>query len=425
MKFLSKLTTFIAKRSNTTLGENLFEHIERCIGKRTSHGVTELKPYIAGSKRTSNSIFQHGQIIDSETISQVENLVNKMGTEYGRDFSMAAKKLTKIKYKKAQTVEEAKEYAEKVLGIKSFDIPDVDVANQINLSMTNAIKKSRGKIQIPDRVEFSSITSDCGKYSPLECPAETLWAEKTNVITLRINKDYYNDIDNKIKSYIDNFERNGQLSINSKGRGCINLISSYKYDATLNRYYRLWKQGKLTSKAKLDFDNLLMRAREEEQALLSTKDGVIDYVKKSLGIDLSSFPQEEYIEKATRALLKLRKEQKVLLSTNYYQTQNAVGLDGQLLHEFGHITHFRKINFDDFAQEVGAKFENPLEFETALQISPYATESKGEMIAEYIKGILFGDKYTDDVNRLFEGCFKGRFSCTTSRRVQIFAPKSC
>lgn len=416
MKFLSKLTTFIAKRSNTTLGENLFGHIERLMGKRASGGVTELKPYVGGSKRKLNSVFQGGQITDSETISQVENLVNKMGKEYSLDFSMATKNLTNIKYKKAKTLEEAKEYAEKILGIKNFDIPDVDVANQINLSMTNAIKKSKGKIQLPDRVEFSSITGDCGKYSPLECPAETLWAEKTNEMTLRINKDYYNNIDNKIKSYIDNFEKNGQLSTNSKGRDCIDLISTYKYDATLNRYYRLWKQGKLTPKAKLDFDNLLMKAREEEQAVLSTKDSMIDYVKKSLGIDLSNLSQEEYIEKATQSLLKLRKEQKILLGTNYYQTQNAVGLDGQILHELGHATHFKKINFDDFAQEVGAKFENPLEFETALQISPYATENKGEMIAEYIKGILSGDKYTDDVNRLFEGCFKGRFSGTTSNR---------
>lgn len=416
MKILSKLTTFIAKRSNTTLGENLFGHIERFIGKRSSHGVTELKPCIRGSKRVPNSVFQNEIITDSETISQVENLCNKMGVYYAQKFSITTRHLTKIKYKKAKTIEEAKEYAEKVLGIQNFDIPDLEVANQINLSMTNAIKKSKGKIQLPNKVEFASITSDCGKYSPIEAPAETLWCKETNEMTLRINKDYYNNIDNKIKSYIDRFEKNGQLSTNSKGRDCIDLISSYKYNTTLNRYYRLWKQGKLTPKAKLDFDNLLMKAREKEQAVLYEKDSMIDYVKKSLGIDLSNLPKEEYIEKATQALLKLRKEQKILLGTDYYQTKNAIGLDSHVLHELGHVTHLKKINFDDFTSEVLAKFENPLEFETALRISPYATESKGEMIAEYIKGILSGDKYTDDINRLFEECFKGRFSSTTSNR---------
>lgn len=400
------------RRNNTTLGENLFGCIKNFGGKqRVSRGVLELKPYVRGSKRTPNSVFQNGTITDNKTLIQVEDLVNQTGKEYGQSFSMpATRKLLKIKYKKAKTIEEAKEYAEKVLGIKSFDIPDLEVANQVNLSITNAIKKSRGKIHIPDKVEFSSITGDCGKYSSLECPAETLIAEKTNEITLKINRDYYNNIDKKINEYINHFKKNGQLSVNSKGRDCINLISSYKYDATLNRYFRLWKQGKLTKKAKLDFDNLLQCAREEENALLMTKDSLTDYIKKSLSINLNNLPQEKYIEKATHALLSLRKEQKILLGANAYQTRNAIGLDGQVLHELGHVTHFRKTPFSDLEQVIKTGFTNPTDFATALKVSRYATESEGELIGEYIKGILSGDKYTDDVTKLFERCYKGRFT---------------
>lgn len=400
------------RRNNTTLGENLFGCIKNFVGKqRVSRGVLELKPYVRGNKRTPNSVFQNGTITDNKTLIQVENLVNQTGKEYGQSFSMpATRNLLKIKYRKAKTIEEAKEYAEKILGIKSFDIPDLEVANQVNLSITNAIKKSRGKIHIPDKVEFSSITGDCGKYSSLECPAETLIAEKTNEITLKINRDYYNNIDKKINEYINHFKKNGQLSVNSKGRDCINLISSYKYDATLNRYFRLWEQGKLTKKAKLDFDNLLQCAREEENALLMTKDSLTDYIKKSLSINLNNLPQEEYIEKATHALLSLRKEQKILLGANAYQTRNAIGLDGQVLHELGHVTHFRKTPFSDLEQVIKTGFTNPTDFATALKVSRYATESEGELIGEYIKGILSGDKYTDDVTKLFERCYKGRFT---------------
>lgn len=412
MKILSKLSNFFMRRNNTTLGENLFGCIENFVGKqKVSRGVLELKPYVRDSKRTPNSVFQNGTITDNKTLIQAENLVNQTGKEYGQSFSMpATRNLLKIKYKKAKTIEEAKEYAEKGLGIKSFDIPDLEVANQVNLSITNAIKKSRGKIHIPDKVEFSSITGDCGKYSSLECPAETLIAEKTNEITLKINSNYYNNIDKKINEYINHFKKNGQLSVNSKGRDCINLISSYKYDATLNRYFRLWKQGKLTKKAKLDFDNLLQRAREEENALLMTKDSLTDYIKKSLSINLNNLPQEEYIEKATHALLSLRKEQKILLGANAYQTRNAIGLDGQILHELGHVTHFRKTPFSDLEQVIKTGFTNPTDFATALKVSRYATESEGELIGEYIKGILSGDKYTDDVTKLFERCYKGRFT---------------
>ena len=421
MKILSKLSNFFMRRNNTTLGENLFGCIKNFVGKqKVSRGVLELKPYVRGSKRTPNSVFQNGTITDNKTLIQVENLVNQTGKEYGQSFSMpATRNLLKIKYKKAKTIEEAKEYAEKGLGIKSFDIPDLEVANQVNLSITNAIKKSRGKIHIPDKVEFSSITGDCGKYSSLECPAETLIAEKTNEITLKINSDYYNNIDKKINEYINHFKKNGQLSVNSKGRDCINLISSYKYDATLNRYFRLWKQGKLTKKAKLDFDNLLQRAREEENALLMRKDSLTDYIKKSLSINLNNLPQEEYIEKATHALLSLRKEQKILLGANAYQTRNAIGLDGQVLHELGHVTHFRKTPFSDLEQVIKTGFTNPTDFATALKVSRYATESEGELIGEYIKGILSGDKYTDDVTKLFERCYKGRFTNSNTQFAKL------
>lgn len=409
------------RRNNTTLGENLFGYIENFVGKpKVFRGVLELKPYVRGSKRTSNSVFQNGTITDNKTLTQVENLVNQTGKEYGQSFSMpTTRNLLKIKYKKAKSIEEAKEYAEKVLGIKSFDIPDLEVANQVNLSITNAIKKSRGKIQLPDKVEFSSITSDCGKYSSLECPAETLIAEKTNEITLKINRDYYNIIDKKINEYINHFEKNGQLSVNSKGRDCINLISSYKYDATLNRYFRLWKQGKLTKKAKLDFDNLLQRAREEENALLMIKDSLTDYIKKSLGVNLNNLPQEEYIEKATQALLSLRKEQKILLGANAYQTRNAIGLDGQILHELGHVTHFRNTPFSDLEQVLKTEFTNPADFEIALKVSRYATNSKAELIGEFIKGKLSGDKYTDDVTKLFERCYKGRSINPSTRFTKL------
>ena len=172
----------------------------------------------------------------------------------------------------------------------------------------------------------------------------------------------------------------------------------------------MWKQGKLTKKAKLDFDNLLQCAREEENALLMTKDSLTDYIKKSLSINLNNLPQEEYIEKATHALLSLRKEQKILLGANAYQTRNAIGLDGQVLHELGHVTHFRKTPFSDLEQVIKTGFTNPTDFATALKVSRYATESEGELIGEYIKGILSGDKYTDDVTKLFERCYKGRFT---------------
>ena len=111
MKILSKLSNFFLRRNNTNLGENLFGYIEKFVGKqRAPRGVLELKSYVSGSKRAPNSIFQNGTITNTQTLTQVENLVNQTGKEYGQSFSMSAtRNLLKIKYKKAKTIEEAKE----------------------------------------------------------------------------------------------------------------------------------------------------------------------------------------------------------------------------------------------------------------------------------------------------------------------------
>ena len=190
---------------------------------------------------------------------------------------------------------------------------------------------------------------------------------------------------------------------------CISLYPlSYKYSDTLNRYYRLYKQGKLTPKAKLDFDNLLQNATRQEQAILLNKKGVIEFVKSHGGIDLSRLSKEEYVIKAKEALLKIRRQRNKPPIHEIYQTQNAIGVDGQILHELGHSTHFRKIKFEDFEREVSRKFDDADDVYTALKVSPYATENQGELIGEYIKGRLSGDKYSNDVDELFERCFKGR-----------------
>ena len=246
------------------------------------------------------------------------------------------------------------------------------------------------------------------RFSSLDCPAQTLMYKDTGEVVLQINKDYYDNIDGIIAKYIKDFELNGQLATNSKGRDCIELVSSYKYSDTLNRYYRLYKQGKLTPKAKLDFDNLLQNACREEQALLACEDSLIDYVKAHTGADLRGLSRNEYLKRAKQALLKIRREQKMELTANAYQTKNAIGVDGQILHELGHSTHFRKIKFEDFEREVSRKFNDADDVYTALQVSPYATENQGELIGEYIKGRLSGDKYSNDVDELFERCFKGR-----------------
>ena len=405
MKILQKLLCSIADKK-VFLSEDLFPSIGKLLKKSSNKGVTKFVPY--KPRMCKQSIFISAENMDNSTLKTIENMIDEAPVYCGKTYSRALRQIEKLKYRKAKTIEEAKEYATKMLGIKSFDIQDVEVANQINLSMTNAIKKSRGRVKLPDKVEYTSIITGDKNFTSLDCPAQTLWHENTNEIVLQINKDYFDNIDNAINNYLNKYKASGQLSQNSIGLDCIKLITSYRYDNTLNRYYRLFKQGKLTTKAKIDFDNLLQKASYEEKALLLSKDSLIDYLKQRRGIDLSHLTDEEYMAKARELLLDIRNKDKMVLSAKAFQTQSAVGLDAHVLHELGHSTHFRKINFTDYEKDVGGVF-SPEEIVTALKVTPYATKNKGELIAEYIKGKLSGDKYSLDVDKLFERCFKSQF----------------
>ena len=380
--------------------------LQKILKRFPNKGLTKFVPY--GPEMKKQAVFIKSESMGDSTLKTIENMIDGTPIYCAKSYSRALRQVERLKFKKAKTVEKAKEYATKVLGIKSYDIPDIEVANQINLSMTNAIKKSRGRIKLPNKVEYTSIITGDKKITSLDCPAQTLWYKNTNEIVLQINKDYFDNIDNAINNYLNKYKLSGQLSQNSKGLDCIKLITSYRYDNTLNRYYRLFKQGKLTTKAKIDFDNLLQKASYEEKALLESKDSLIDYLKQKRDIDLSHLTEKEYMSKARELLLDIRNKDKMVLSAKAFETQNAVGLDAHVLHELGHSTHFRKINFADFEKDVEGGF-NPEEILTALKISPYATKNKGELIGEYIKGKLSGDKYSSDVDNLFEKCFKSTF----------------
>ena len=401
------LSSIMEKRGFSVLSKDLFPSIGNLLKKSSDKGITKLVPYNPGLK--NSSVFINAKNIESESSEIIQRTMDECPAFCVQSYTRSLRKIETLKYKKAKTLEEAKEYAKNMLGIKSYDIPDLEVANQINLSMTNALKRSKGKIKLPDKVEYTSITLyGNNEFTSLDCPAQTLWRENTNEIVLQINKDYFDNIDNAINSYLNKYKLSGQLSQNSKGKDCIKLITSYKYDNTLNRYYRLYKQGKLTTKAKIDFDNLLQKASYEEKALLASKNSLIDYLKQKKGIDLSHLTSVEYAAKARELLLDIRNNDKFVFSANAFQTKNAVGLDAHILHELGHSTQFRNINFADYEKEVKGVF-NQEEIKTALKVTPYATKNRGELIGEYIKGKLSGDKYSSDVDDLFEKSFKSPF----------------
>ena len=95
---------------------------------------------------------------------------------------------------------------------------------------------------------------------PARCPAEThavFKDKKVKKTVLRVNKTFFENIDKSINEKLNMLDKHGQISKNKFGNEIIRLVADYRYSNTLNRYYRLYNQGKLTQKAKVDFESLL------------------------------------------------------------------------------------------------------------------------------------------------------------------------
>ena len=173
MRILQKfLFSFAEKRSFFALADDYLPSIGKLLKlKRCSNkSAKKLVPY--RPKLKQKSIFISAESMDNSALKTIENMIDETPIYSAKTYSRTLRQIEKLKYRKAKTIEEAKEYATKTLGIKSYDIPDVEVANQINLSMTNAIKKSRGRIKLPDKVEYTSITTGDKKFTSLDCPAQ-------------------------------------------------------------------------------------------------------------------------------------------------------------------------------------------------------------------------------------------------------------
>lgn len=304
-----------------------------------------------------------------------------------------------IKFVKAKNLDEARDYALNVLGLKKFEATDLEIANQFNYSTTKAFNKTRSHDFIPNEFtmeELSKLDIQTNKdlsRAPI-CAMELLDGTKKVTVSL----DFLKNIDTRINKYIDALNRISPASKDNKGFNKLNIISDYIYEHTCNRYYKLYQQGKLTTKAKIDFYSLLTKATENELALLTQDNYVMNFIMKHKGPDVFKSSNEGYLKQVVTHLSDLKNNHGKIASSG--RNTRAVGLDSFVLHEDGHIFHYRQgIN----AQSINNVFTNPEEVDLLKkEISDYAGTAPLEMLAEKIAGTLSGEKYSPAVESIFE-----------------------
>lgn len=299
-----------------------------------------------------------------------------------------AKQITNIKFNKSKTMDEARLYAKEKLGIEKFEVPDLETANQINYSLTKGFNFTNGKIKGFDEVEYAALDKLFPNYDTEYAKALTLRFgknyEKTKLI---INKTYYENLDNIIEERLADYIKHGQIIEDKNRIKSIRLISDYKYINTLNRYYRLYQEGKLTPKAKFDFDSLLYSAQGEDGYILMQRTSICDFVKQQTGFDISMLPAGEYIREATKRILELGKTLSV--REKPLRTNSAVGLDSSVLHELGHSDCHKRALFINPSQ---IKTLDDREYYIAREISRYAPTNNDEFLQEAFAAIVSGDE---------------------------------
>ena len=360
-----------------------------------------IKSHIHDYKTLASSIFNN----TAKSNKTFYNCMQEVDSIAGEPMVGLFQEFKAIKYKKAKTIEEAALYARDRLGITKFNIPDLDIANQVNLSLTRAFNKTEGMINNFDEVEYVILGHNRKGLNPLRCPAQTraIYNKGTFQVkktVLQINKSYFDNLDTSIEKMLSHFEKYGQISKNKSGNDVINLVADYRYSNSLNRYYRLYKQGKLSQKAKFDFENLLSNAIEEESYVLGNKTSTTGLIKDILEVDVSDLSVQEYVTKAKKYLLDIQKKHNIIASAreNPLCTNGSVGLDGIIIHEQGHADCFKRMTYNQIANP--HKF-NDAEKQIARQVSKLATLDSDELLQETFSGLVSGDKYSKEVMMLY------------------------
>lgn len=145
-------------------------------------------------------------------------------------------------YLPAKTAEEAKEFAEKKLGIEKFSVSDVSIANMVNHGLYNILRRFRGKFPMPESVTYN-----------FEKDADLIAYTRSNLLewtsSLNINKSFFTDVDGAILRFCNRkfnadikntkqltpwLKKNFDKFLFKKQERLRNLLNAY-YEGNLNK----------------------------------------------------------------------------------------------------------------------------------------------------------------------------------------------
>lgn len=322
-----------------------------------------------------------------------------------------ATKLAKhIKFKPAQTVEGAAQFAKTHFGIKTYSVDNLEIANWVNKGMSKVVNKTKGKAVLPDNVFYKAIENNTSAI---------MYVKDKDLI---INKNYFNNIDEYIKEDLPKWLQDDKIETYIKN-GYINIT---------NKYYNLYKQGKLNLVQKSNFKQLLthniwlntyiLKGHPEEVVNFYyknfvPKNGLLHIDDKVFSLDeMLALPKKELTNHAIRLAEEVNRITGKKFCFDGMFRGKFVGSERYIFHELGHLAHQKSYALCDQCHTLNVYKQfnlqptkmlkdflaNPEEQRIAKLVSGYAASSPNEFVAETFSYLVKGEKFPKEVMDLYK-----------------------
>ena len=303
-----------------------------------------------------------------------------------------------IDFQPAKTIKEARAFARDHLGIKEYELTNIDVANHVNEGLVNLSNSVKGKTMF-SRVK--TLSSDCvGRMSCTSDGKELGINEREILESMKIEN---------LQSMFERVTEKCNLShydLNAKQKDLINRFRTVPSELTFNEKMEF---EELISKIELAPDNLLKRYTEALKNdtvfnVIKSKNRIIkpdDFMK------LTKEEQAKYVEE--------------LFNAGYKQPIYSRGAFASINHEFGHKLHAENIGRKAFEKICVNIYDNSERAQKAMheyfkdfmerepnaypilrEVSGYAPFSEAEAVGEIYAGLQNGVKYNDRIMTLFD-----------------------
>lgn len=246
-----------------------------------------------------------------------------------------------IEFKKAETIEDAKKYAQEKLHIKKFNIKDLEYANWVNEALTNIFNRFNGQVYFPNSIRTNNLPKKSTMAFYLAA-TDSIWINKKS-----IEKDA-----DKLKDY----------------------INKYPYEV-LTKYNLGKGYEKFCEKLKIAYEN---------------PDSLSIFEKCSLTRSLSN---------AKNVLWQIKENGERVSEPSKFNKHGNIYVDEFeiIYHEIGHCFDLKS---NMFFKSLIDRLKHKKELKS-LTIPSYPKTNTSEFIAHIFSGIMQGENYSPEIMNLF------------------------